>query len=203
MSARGGALRLALASSNAHKAREWEALLPGWHVQTLDMSGAPAESAETFAENALGKALYGTGLAPAGAWVLGEDSGLVVDALDGAPGVRSARYAGVGATDADNVVRLLASLENTTERRAHFECSVACVSPSGEQFETSGVLRGRIAALARGGEGFGYDPVFVPDGESQAVAELGAEWKRRASHRALAAQNLLDWLVGSASDDSG
>lgn len=193
---------LALASGNAGKAREWQALLSGWTVEPLDMSGAPEEVGETFWENALAKARHGATVAPAGHWVLGEDSGLLVDALDGAPGVHSARYAGDSATDAENIARLLAALGPVKERRACFQCVVACVPPGGveagrrreEVLRAEGTLVGEIALGATGQEGFGYDPVFVPAGELATVAELGAEWKRANSHRAMAARSLLAQL---------
>lgn len=195
---------IALASGNAGKAREWQELLSGWTVEPLDMSDAPEESGETFWENALAKARHGATIAPAGHWVLGEDSGLLVDALDGAPGIHSARYAGDVASDEDNVARLLAALGNARERTARFRCVVACIPPidsstsGGEArarhdraLRAEGTLEGTVAGSPAGEEGFGYDPVFVPSGERASVAELGADWKRANSHRARAARALL------------
>ncbi len=186
--------RVALASGNPHKAREWQDLLPGWDVATLDMSQAPPESGSTFSENAISKARYGALLAPPGLWVMGEDSGLEVDALGGAPGIRSARFASPGASDAENLAKLLAQLGNASERRAQFTCEVGCVSPTGDECHASGAVSGHIAGAVSGEGGFGYDPIFVPDGETRTVADLGATWKGRHSHRAQAAAQVLKLL---------
>jgi len=117
--------------------------------------------------------------------VLGEDSGIEVAALGGAPGIESARWAG------DGVARLLAELKDVADRRARYVCELVALSPDGEELRGTGTLEGTIAHAPRGGEGFGYDPVFVPRGETQTVAELGNEWKREHSHRARAAAALL------------
>jgi len=192
---------IALASGNVHKAHEWQALLPGWRVETLDMRDAPAETGLTFGENALAKARFGATIAPPSNWVLGEDSGLVVEALSGAPGIRSARFAGEGATDGDNVVLLLAQMVGASDRRARFLCAAACLLPEGPnaagertELQVDGVLEGEIASAPRGDAGFGYDPVFVPAGEVRTLAELGGGWKRASSHRARAATQLLELL---------
>ena len=199
MSAERAARTIALASSNPHKAREWSALLGGWALETLDMSAAPAETGATFWENAVLKAVHGARLASPEVWVIGEDSGLAVEALGGAPGVRSARYAGDGATDADNVAHLLAELGESAQRDAAFRCVIACIAPrrpaspssTAEPLRAQGALAGEIALSPRGEGGFGYDPVFVPRGHSQTVAELGERWKSEHSHRAEAARSLL------------
>ena len=199
------ATRIALASGNAGKAREWQALLASSTLEPLDMRAAPPELGETFWQNALAKARYGATLAPADHWVLGEDSGLLVDALDGAPGVHSARYAGDTATDEANVSVLLRELDGRDDRRARFRCVVACIPPSeattgesgsddADALRAEGTLEGAIASGPRGADGFGYDPVFVPEGEASTVAELGATWKRANSHRAGAARALLAQL---------
>ncbi|MGI9657962.1 MAG: non-canonical purine NTP pyrophosphatase [Gaiellaceae bacterium] len=192
---------IALASGNAHKAQEWQALLPGWRVETLDMRDAPAETGHTFGANALAKARFGATVASAGGWVLGEDSGLAVATLGGAPGIRSARYAGEGATDADNMTLLLAEMAGASDRRARFVCSAACLLSEGPDVEgerptlhADGVLEGEIAQAPRGDAGFGYDPIFVPAGEVKTVAELGEGWKQARSHRAQAAKHLLEQL---------
>lgn len=186
--------RVALASGNPHKVREWRDLLPGWDVSTLDMSGAPPESGSTFLENAISKARYGALHVSPAIWVIGEDSGLEVDALGGAPGIRSARFAGTGASDAENVAELLRQLGDASGRRARFTCEVGCVSPTGDERRASGSVSGHIARAVAGAGGFGYDPVFVPDGETRTVAELGAAWKQRHSHRAQAAAQVLELL---------
>ena len=116
--------------------------------------------------------------------MLGEDSGIEVAALGGAPGVRSARWA------EDPIARLLAELEGVTDRRARYVCELVAIAPGGRELRGTGTLQGRIADAPRGSEGFGYDPVFVPDGEELTVAELGNAWKRANSHRARAAAAL-------------
>jgi len=186
-------VRVALASGNAHKLAELAALLPGWELEPLTMAGAPEEGDESYRSNALGKARFGRKVAGADAWVLGEDSGLEVAGLGGRPGVRSSRFAGEGAADADNVVRLLDELVGVDGdgRRARYVCELVLVAPDGAETCVRGELAGRIAGAARGAGGFGYDPVFLPDGETRTVAELGEDWKREHSHRAAAARALL------------
>jgi XTP/dITP diphosphohydrolase len=129
----------------------------------------------------------------AGAWALGEDSGLEVDGLSGAPGVRSARFAGEHATDEQNVDRLLAALRGRDgpARRARYVCELVLLSPEGEELRGRGTLSGAIGAVRLGEGGFGYDPVFLPDGEARTVAELGDAWKAVHSHRACAARALV------------
>jgi XTP/dITP diphosphohydrolase len=119
-----------------------------------------------------------------------------VDALRGRPGIRSARYAGEGASDAANVDKLLAELDGVppAERRARYICELVCLSPTGEEARGRGTLDGSIATAPRGSGGFGYDPVFVPAGESRTVAELGDAWKAESSHRARAARALAERL---------
>ena len=184
-------MRAALASGNAHKARELQAILRDWEIEPLGVR-LPPEEGETFYENALAKAQFGRGLAAPDAWVLGEDSGLEVEALGGRPGIRSARYAGPGASDEANVSKLLEELRGVAGegRRARYVCELVCLSPAGEETRVTGTLAGRIVERPRGSAGFGYDPVFVPEGEERTVAELGEGWKSRESHRARAAQAL-------------
>jgi len=119
--------------------------------------------------------------------MLGEDSGLEVAALGGAPGVRSARY---GAEGGEAIERLLRELEGVVDRRARYVCELVLLGPDGEERRGSGVLKGRIADAPSGSEGFGYDPVFIPAAEEGTVAELGNEWKSKHSHRARAAADL-------------
>jgi XTP/dITP diphosphohydrolase len=120
--------------------------------------------------------------------MLGEDSGLEVEALGGGPGIRSARYA---PEREEAIARLLDELQGIEAREARYVCELVLIAPDGPEFRGTGVLEGRIADEARGSEGFGYDPVFVPEGEERTVAELGNEWKSRNSHRARAARALL------------
>ena len=182
-----GRLSVKLASRNENKLRELSRVLEGWELGLLDAEGYPPEDGATYYENALGKALFGRNLA-GDAWVLGEDSGIEVEGLDGAPGIFSARF-GRG----EPVERLLAELEGVEGdgRRARYVCELVALSPSGEEARGTGVLEGRIAEEARGSEGFGFDPIFIPAGEERTVAELGNEWKSQNSHRARAARDLM------------
>jgi XTP/dITP diphosphohydrolase len=173
-----------LASANPHKLAELRAALPGWGIELLGAADYPPEDGASYDENARGKARFGRGLAPAGAWVLGEDSGIEVAALGGAPGVASARWAD------DGVARLLAELDGVEDRRARYVCELVALSPEWEEVRATGILEGTVTRERRGDEGFGYDPVVVPEGEQRTVAELGNTWKSLYSHRARAAQAL-------------
>ena len=179
-------LAAVLCSRNAHKARELEALLPGWSLEPLDRGDYPPETGATYYENAAIKAAFGR--EHADGWVLAEDSGLEVDALGGRPGVLSARYAPEGAPA---VAKLLGELADAEDRRARYVSELVLISPEGREQGGTGILEGRIARDAAGSEGFGYDPIFIPDGEERTVAELGNDWKSARSHRARAAQALL------------
>jgi XTP/dITP diphosphohydrolase len=190
-------LRAALASSNRHKARELETLLPGWTLEPLDPDDYPPETGVTYYENAALKA--GFGREHTSEWVLAEDSGLEVDALGGRPGVLSARYAPEGAPA---IAKLLDELAGIDDRRARYVCELVLLAPDGREVRGTGVLDGRIDAEPRGSEGFGYDPVFVPDGEERTVAELGNEWKAANSHRARAARALLMALAAARATTS-
>jgi XTP/dITP diphosphohydrolase len=183
-------LAAVLCSRNAHKARELEELLPGWSLTPLDRDDYPPETGETYFDNATIKARFGRRHAPG--WVLAEDSGLEVAALGGRPGVLSARYAPEGAPA---VAKLLGELDGVEERSARYVSELVLIAPDGYKLRGTGTLEGRIASAPAGSEGFGYDPIFVPDGEERTVAELGDEWKARHSHRARAAQALLAALA--------
>jgi XTP/dITP diphosphohydrolase len=185
-------LTAVFASRNRHKARELEARLPGWTLEPLDRDDYPPETGATYYENAASKARFGRHHFEG--WVLAEDSGLEVEALGGRPGVLSARYAPEGAPA---VAKLLAELAGIEDRRARYVSELVLFAPYGRQLRGTGVLAGRIAEEARGSEGFGYDPIFVPDGEELTVAELGNDWKTRYSHRARAAGALLAALRSS------
>jgi XTP/dITP diphosphohydrolase len=179
-------LTAVLCSRNRHKARELEQLLPGWTIEPLERDDYPPETGATYYENARIKAVFGRELS--NGWVLAEDSGLEVEALGGRPGVLSARYAPEGAPA---VSKLLAELGDSEERGARYVSELVLLSPDGRELRGTGTLEGRIAFLAVGSEGFGYDPIFVPDGEERTVAELGNAWKAENSHRAGAARALL------------
>ena len=178
-----------LCSRNPHKALELERLLPGWTIEVLDADDYPPETGATYYDNALAKARFGrTRIAP-DRWAIGEDSGLEVAALGGRPGIASARYAPEGAPA---IAKLLGELGDETDRRARFISELVAVAPDDVVLRGTGVLEGRIASAPGGHEGFGYDPVFVPDGEERTVAELGDAWKDEHSHRARAARALRD-----------
>jgi XTP/dITP diphosphohydrolase len=188
-----GRLTARLASRNPNKARELERLLPGWTIEPLETDDYAPESGATYYENARQKASFGRTVAEPEAWVLGEDSGIEVAGLDGGPGVQSARSGGD-----DPVAWLLGRLRGVDgdARQARYVSELVALTPAGVELRGTGTLSGRIADEARGSEGFGYDPIFVPDGESRTVAELGNEWKALHSHRALAARALLAAVSG-------
>jgi len=179
-------LKARLASRNTNKARELGHLLPGWSIEPLKADDYPAEEGVTYYENARGKVLFGRTRADLDEWVLGEDSGIEVAALGGGPGVHSARSGGD-----DPVSWLLEQLAGAEDRTARYVSELVIVSPRGEELRGTGTLEGRTATEPRGTEGFGFDPIFVPDGEERTVAELGNDWKRGNSHRANAARALL------------
>ncbi len=182
-------MRLVLASRNENKLRELRAALPSWEIDLLATSDEPVEDGATFVDNARIKAKHGRAAAAGDVWVAGEDSGIEVDALDGRPGVESARWA------ADGVARLVSELGDAENRRARYICELVVLDPDGAEVRATGTLEGEIAREPRGREGFGYDPVFVPLGESQTVAELGNAWKAEHSHRARAARTLAQRLA--------
>jgi XTP/dITP diphosphohydrolase len=190
-----GRLRVALASNNKGKLRELRALFPDWKIEPI-AADYPEETGETFYENAVAKARFVRIVVTPEVPVVGEDSGLEVDALGGRPGVRSARFAGPEATDDENVERLLRELDAVSEdeRGARYVSELVLLSSHEDEFRGTGTLEGRIATERKGSEGFGYDPVFVPRGHDRTVAELGDAWKRENSHRARAGRALLERL---------
>jgi len=169
----------------------------GWQVVMLsDIAGAPEveEDGATFEENALKKARSAVRFT--GLWTIAEDSGLEIDALGGEPGVKSARYAGEGATDAERIRKVLGQLVAVRDERrtARFRCVMCIVDSAGTERCFEGRCEGRIAHSARGSSGFGYDPIFVPDGYDQTFAELGFGVKSKISHRARALQQVTEYL---------
>jgi XTP/dITP diphosphohydrolase len=180
-------MRAVLASQNRHKLEELRSALPGWQLDALVADDWPEETGETYYENALIKAQFGRGRTDPGVWVLGEDSGIESVALDGAPGLHSARWA----PELYQADALLERLAGEADRRARMVTELVGLSPGGEELRGVGVLEGELATERRGTGGFGYDPIFIPAGDTRTVAEIGDEWKRRNSHRARAAQALV------------
>jgi len=188
--------RIVLATRNAGKIKELNDLLSGYGLTVLGLSDFPQigeieETGATFAENAALKArtvAQGTGLV-----ALADDSGLVVDALGGAPGVYSARYSDPGATDARNNEKLLDALRNVpeAERSCRFVSLVAAIAPNGEEILAEGRWEGRVLTAPRGNGGFGYDPLFLDPELNQSAAELSREDKNARSHRGRALRALL------------
>jgi XTP/dITP diphosphohydrolase len=182
-------LKATVCSGNPHKLAEFRELFAEWDLELLLGVEFPPEDGETYLDNARSKARFGRAAGPAGRWMLADDSGIEVAALGGAPGVVTARWA-----EGRHVEKLLATLDGVDDRRAQYVCELVALSPDGSEIIGTGVLRGEVAGAAAGGEGFGFDPVFVPVGEERTVAQLGDAWKAEHSHRALAARALLDEL---------
>jgi XTP/dITP diphosphohydrolase len=182
-------LKLVLASRNESKLRELRRALPDWEIAALEADDEPVENGQTFLDNARIKAQHGRALADPQDWVAGEDSGIEVAALGGGPGIHSARW------DARPVERLLAELDGVLEREARYVCELVALAPDGSEVRAAGTLEGVVADTPHGDEGFGYDPIFVPLGETGTVAELGNEWKSTHSHRAKAAVALAEALA--------
>ena len=189
---------LLLATRNGHKTREIQRIL-GAKFAVRDLSehpdiSKPVENGKTFEENAILKAIAVSRELPG--LVIADDSGLEVEALDGAPGMYSARYAGENATDKANIEKLLSELARQNvpadERKARFRCVVAVASDSKLLRTFEGVVEGTIVDLPRGSRGFGYDPIFQPNGSDQTFAEIAPELKNKISHRAKAIAALLE-----------
>lgn len=190
-------MNLYLATGNAHKVREIADILHALGMMlnvysAASIGGMPAveEDADTFAGNARIKARALLPRVYRGDWILADDSGLCVDALAGRPGIHSARYAGVGAGDGANNVKLLGELASVPpERRtAHFHCALVLLNHAGTEWLYEGRCPGRLRVDGLGQGGFGYDPLFIPNGETATFAELPESLKNRISHRARALQ---------------
>lgn len=189
-----------VATGNSGKVRELEKLLANSpfklrSLRDFSILPEPEETGATFVENARLKARYYalyTGIP-----TLADDSGLEVEALDGAPGIYSARYAGVGATDRERIEKLLVDMEKADlkTRAARFVCAIAFVNDSGEiKYTAEGICPGKIASAPRGRNGFGYDPVFIPEGFSGTFGELSDDIKQQISHRARATAKIIEHL---------
>lgn len=186
-------LNAVVCTANPHKLAEFRALFPEWDLELLAGTEFPPEDGTTYADNARLKAQFGRAVGPADRWMLADDSGIEVAALGGEPGVLTARWA-----EGRHVEKLLGALADEGDRRARYVCELVALSPENDELVGTGVLRGEIALGAAGGEGFGFDPIFIPRGETRTVAELGDAWKAKHSHRALAAQALQDELSRSS-----
>ena len=186
--------QLILATHNDHKAKEFRDILPQYSVQTLSDLGHDDEIKETATS------LEGNSFIKAenvfkryGHVVISDDSGLEVDALNGAPGVYSARYAGDPRNDQRNTEKLLDELQGASNRKAQFRTVITLMNTE-NSFQFEGIVKGTIAKSPRGEAGFGYDPVFIPEGVQQTFAELTANEKNKISHRANAIEKLLHFL---------
>ena len=190
-------MRLIIASNNAHKIKEIKRMLSGKFGEILSLGEAgisheTVEDGKTFMENALKKAREIAEIS--GCAALADDSGICAHALDGAPGIYSARFAGThdhnSADDANNE-KLLEMLSDKSDRTAHYTAAVALVYPDGREVVAEGYMYGTIINEYRGSRGFGYDPLFVPKGETRTVAEMTDDEKNEISHRANALRALL------------
>ena len=191
-------MNLLVATRNKHKLEEIRQIfsVPGLNMLAADeVDGIPAdveEDLDTFEGNALKKARE-LGIA-SGLWTLADDSGLEVDALNNAPGVYSARYAGEQCSYPANNAKLLCELKGKSNRRARFRCVIALHAPDGREWTVEGRCEGYIGEASRGANGFGYDPLFVPDGYLQTFAELDSATKNSLSHRGQALRKAaVEW----------
>ncbi|MFL5907292.1 MAG: RdgB/HAM1 family non-canonical purine NTP pyrophosphatase [Solirubrobacterales bacterium] len=188
---------LLVATRNEHKLRELREAMPGIELDPLPAEiELPPEEGETFAENALGKARAAH--AATGRAAMADDSGIEAHALGGRPGVRSARYAGEGASDEQNLAKLLDEVEGRADRRVAYVCDVALVGEDGSEALFEGRCEGTLTREPRGSGGFGYDPAFVPDDtgpdDRRTMAELAPAEKHAISHRGRAARALAEHL---------
>lgn len=193
-------MKLLLATGNRHKLHEIKAILSHPGVELLSLDEFPdmpsvIEDRDTFEGNAAKKAAETARLA--NLWALADDSGLEVDALDGAPGIYSARYAGEPVDYARNNAKLVDALKGVTDRSARFRCVIALSTPEGQVRTVEGHCEGHITDAPRGNQGFGYDPLFVPCGHTMTFAQMPAELKNAISHRAAALRAAREaWASG-------
>lgn len=195
---------LFFATSNTHKTAEVRAMLPGFEITDLKAHPGlvlPEETGETFEANAIIKAQGASAVLPPGVWVLADDSGLEVDALNGAPGVRSARYSGENATDATNREKLKAELAKLPAQGAftgRFRCCMALVKDGAVLHVAHGTVEGTLRLQEQGEGGFGYDALFTPEGFADTFGVLPAETKNSLSHRARALVSMKAWMEANA-----
>ncbi len=193
-------MELWLATGNKGKIAEFQNLLKGMnldiHIQSeLSFFSQPEENGDTFLANATLKAKALHAVKP-DSWTVADDSGLVVEGLGGLPGIHSARYAGANAQPSENNAKLLKMMQirAMTNRKAYFHCSLVAMSPSHELFHFEGKFEGDIATKSSGSGGFGYDPVFIPAGETRTLAEMTSAEKNAISHRGKAMRAFVEVL---------
>lgn len=189
-------MKIVLASSNKHKVQEINDIVSSYGLSgkvefVLPPSGFdPIENGSTFEENSYIKALAAWNISHD--WVLADDSGLCIDALGGKPGIYSARYA---ETPQKRIEKVLNELKGEKDRSAHFSCAMTLINPKGEvEYKYQGICEGSITEDARGANGFGYDPIFLVDGDTRTMAELSEEEKNQVSHRSDALRNVLNFI---------
>jgi len=189
-------MKFCFASHNKNKIRELNQMLSGLHeivgLNEIGVTEEIPETGETFSENSLIKAKYV--FEKFHLPVFADDSGLEVGALNGEPGVFSARYAGPAKNDEENIQLLLKNLGSNTNRVARFKTVITLIEEDGTESQFSGTIEGAIIKEKRGAHGFGYDPIFIPNGHEKTFAELPSEIKNRISHRAVAVKKLIDHL---------
>lgn len=188
-------MKLLFATQNQHKISEIKKIIsPNIAIQSLgdihDSTDIP-ETGTTLEENALIKAWFVYTKFNQNCFA--DDTGLEVEALNGAPGVYSARYAGEPKSDEKNMIKLLEELKNKTNRKAHFKCVIALIL-NGKEILFEGILKGEILPEKSGTNGFGYDPIFLPENSSKTLAEMSMEEKNKISHRAIAVKKLVEFL---------
>lgn len=188
-------MKIVLASSNKHKVQEINDIVKAEGLSSIEFilppnGFDPIENGQTFEENSYIKAQAAWELSKT--WTLADDSGLCIDALDGKPGIYSARYA---QTPELRIKRVLKEMEGVNSRDAHFTCAMTLINPEGEvEFKYQGKCEGSIIEEARGVNGFGYDPIFLVKGDSRTMAELSEDEKNKVSHRSVALRAVLDYL---------
>ena len=185
-------MKIVLASSNEHKVKEINEIVSDYDLEfILPPEGFdPVEDGATFEENSLIKAREAWNLSKT--WALADDSGLCIEALDGAPGIYSARYA---ENPKKRIDRVLSEMEGKENRKAYFACAMTLINPKGDvAFACKGICKGSIAQKPLGHNGFGYDPIFLLEGDTRTMAELSEEEKNKVSHRSKALNKVLEFL---------